>query len=294
MRVAVILLALLHAVASAHSLPAAQSPAAQGPAASSAPMPSSGPPAPQSGPGAQGTPSGPAFEVATIKPSDPAACCGRTFYRNGRLFRTNNTNLQYLMQYAWGLQLRQITGGPAWMNQDRFDVAGEIAGVDIPTDQQWKEALQRLIADRFHIQLHREIRELPAYALVIANPKAGPKLVKGDGDPEHPQRMGFTGAVGHTMTGGGNNATLKELAGELQRLTLDRPVVDRTGLTGTFNIRLQFTRDDPQEPSLAPSPDDAAPTIFEALQQQLGLKLEPTKAPVEVLVVDHAEQPSLD
>jgi uncharacterized protein (TIGR03435 family) len=107
--------------------------------------------------------------------------------------------------------------------------------------------------------------------------------------------MGFSGAYGQTMSGGGTNATLADLAGELQRLTLDRPVVDRTGLTGTFNIQLTFTRENPDAMGLIPDlPDNAAPSIFVALQQQLGLKLEPVKAPVDVLVVDHAEKPSDD
>lgn len=235
----------------------------------------------------------PSFEVATIKPSDPNQCCARTFSRNGRRFATTNTNLQYLMQYAFDLQARQIAGGPAWFNQDRFNVGGEIDGEGVPNDRQWKEALQKLLIERFHIQMHHETRELSVYALVIA--KDGSKLIKGDGDPAHPQRMGFSGAYGQTMSGGGTNATLADLAGELQRLTLDRPVVDRTGLTGTFSIQLTFTRENPDAMGLSPDlPDNAAPSIFVALQQQLGLKLDPEKAPVDVLVVDHAEKPSDD
>jgi uncharacterized protein (TIGR03435 family) len=280
MRIAAVVLVLLCAAARAQSpVSPPSAPAAQSPPGATAP---------------QATAPALTFEVATIKPSDPANCCDRGFGANGREFHTRNTNLQYLLQYSYNLQVRQIADGPPWMNEDRYDVGGEIEGVAAPTGQQWKEALQLLLVDRFHIQMHREIRQLPAYALVIADPKKGPKLTKSDGDPDHPQRMGFTGAIGQTMSGGGNNATLKELAGELQRLTLDRPVVDNTGLTGTFDIRLTFTRDDPQAPSMAPLPDGAAPTIFDALQQQLGLKLEPTKAPIEVLVIDHAEKPSAD
>jgi uncharacterized protein (TIGR03435 family) len=235
----------------------------------------------------------PSFEVATIKPSDPDKCCARTFARNGRHFATANTNLQYLMQYAFDLQARQIAGGPPWFNDDRFNVVGEIAGEGTPNARQWKEALQTLLVERFKIKMHHEMREMPVYALVIA--KDGPKLTKGDGDPAHPQSMGFSGAYGQTMEGGGANATLADLAGELQRLTLDRPVLDRTGLTGTFNIHLIFTRENPDAMGLSPDlPDDAAPSIFVAIQQQLGLKLEPTKGPVDVLVVDHAEKPSED
>src|ERR1700678_2261037 len=79
----------------------------------------------------------PSFEVATIKPSDPKKCCARTFNRDGRRFETTNTNLQYLMQFAFDLQARQIAGGPPWFNEDRFDVQGEIDGVGIPNARQW-------------------------------------------------------------------------------------------------------------------------------------------------------------
>ena len=272
---------------------AASSPNAAGAQVGTVPTGSQGPgPAPSA---PMATDASPSFEVATIKPSDPDNCCARTFYRNGRRFATTNTNLQYLMQYAFDLQSRQIVGGPPWFNQDRYNVEGEIDGTGVPNDRQWKEALQKLLIDRFNIKLHHETRELPVYALVIANPKDGPKLTKGDGDPAHPQRMGFSGAYGQTMSGGGTNATLADLAGELQRLTLDRPVADRTGLTGTFNIQLTFNRENPDAMGLSPDlPDTAAPSIFTAVQQQLGLKLEPGKAPIDVIVVDSADKPSPD
>jgi uncharacterized protein (TIGR03435 family) len=283
MRVASIFLATAFAASSALSTAAAQDGAVAAPARATAPA----------GPVPMAADASPSFEVATIKPSDPKQCCARTFNRDGRRFETTNTNLQYLMQFAFDLQARQIAGGPPWFNQDVFDVQGEIDGVGIPNTRQWKQALQTLLVERFHIQMHHETRELPAYALMVA--KDGPKLTKGDGDPAHPQSMGFGGAYGQTMSGGGANATLADLAGELQRLTLDRPVVDRTGLTGTFNIQLTFTRENPAAMGLSPDlPDNAAPSIFVALQQQLGLKLEPVKAPVDVLVVDHAEKPSDD
>jgi uncharacterized protein (TIGR03435 family) len=231
----------------------------------------------------------PAFEVATIKPSYPSACCSRTFSRDGRHFATTNTNLRYLIQYAYNLQAKQITGGPAWIDVDRFDVVGVIDGVGEPNDRQWKVALQNLLTDRFHLQLHHDTAEMSAYALTIA--KGGPKLTKSDGGSY--QRMGFSGAVGQTMNGMGVNATIADFAGELQRIVLDRPIVDRTGLTGTFSIEFAFTREDPQTLGMGPPlPDNAAPTLFTAIQQQLGLKLEPTKAPVDILVIDHAEKPS--
>ena len=231
----------------------------------------------------------PTFEVATIKPSYPNACCSRTFSRDGRHFATTNTNLRYLMQFAYNLQAKQITGGPPWIDEDRFDVVGVIDGAGEPNDREWKVALQNLLIDRFHLQFHHDTAEMTAYALTIA--KGGPKLTRGDGGSY--QRMVFSGAVGRTMNGTGTNATIADFAGELQRIVLDRPIVDRTGLTGTFSIEIAFTREDPQALGMGPPlPDNAAPTLFTALQQQLGLKLEPTKAPVDILVIDHAEKPS--
>jgi uncharacterized protein (TIGR03435 family) len=183
-----------------------------------------------------------------------------------------------------------VVGGPAWIDQDRFDIVGEIDGTQTPNDHQWKVAVQKLLMDRFQIQFHHESREMSAYALTIA--KGGPKLAKGDGGPDHLQRMGFSGGIGQTMQGTGVDATLGDFIGELQRIVLDRPIVDRTGLTGTFNIQITFTREDQQSLGMGQLPDSAAPNLLEALPQQLGLKLEGVKAPVDVLVIDHAERPS--
>ena len=233
----------------------------------------------------------PAFEVATIKPSDPANCCGRKFFRNGRLFRTTNTDLKYVIQWAWNLQAKQVTGGPAWMDEARFDVAGEIDGDGVPNDRQWKIAVQNLLIERFHLQLHHEKREMPAFALVIA--KGGPKLTPGDGNVKAHQNMGFAGGTfGQPMNGHGINASIGDFIGELQRVVMDRPIVDETGLTGVYNIQMNFTREDPNTLGTTELPDTALPNLLEALPQQLGLKLERTKAMVDVIVIDHADKPS--
>jgi uncharacterized protein (TIGR03435 family) len=229
------------------------------------------------------------FEVATIKPSDPDHCCSRTWGSTGRHFTITNFYLRYLIQFAYGLQADQIIG-PAWIDQDRFDVAGVVDGDDHPTEHQWKIALQKLLADRFQLQFHQEKRELPAYALVVA--KGGPKLTRSDGDLIDGESVGFGGAPGQTMYGGGTNATIADMIGQMQRILLPRPVVDETGLTGTFNFRLTFTREDPMAIGMGTLPDNAAPDLFTALRQQLGLELKPVKAPVEVLVIDRAEKPS--
>lgn len=231
----------------------------------------------------------PAFEVATIKPSDPAKCCARNWGRDGRRFFTFNMNLKYLIQWAWNLQAKQVVGGPPWMDDARFDITGEIDGDGAPTDRQWKIAVQKLLIDRFQIQLHHEKREMQAFALVIA--KGGPKLKPGDGKVKVHQHMGFGGAPGQTMYGNGENASIGDFIGELQRIVMNRPIVDETGLTGVYDIHFEFTREEPDALGMTQLPDSAAPNLLEALPQQLGLKLEGKKAPVDVIVIDHAEQP---
>jgi uncharacterized protein (TIGR03435 family) len=235
---------------------------------------------------------GPEFEVATIKPSDPGNCCARTWGRQGRRLVTHNTYLRWLIMWAYGLQSKQIVGGPAWIDVDRFDITGEVEGPRIPTDPEWRVAVQKLLADRFQLQFHHEIREMPAYAVTIA--RGGPKLTKSGADSDSEPWMNFNGNVGQTMRGAGTGVTLKQFFGEVQRLVLDRPVVDRTGLTGRYDIQLLFTRETEDSLGMMQLPDNAAPNLITALDQQLGLKLEGVKAPVDVLVIDKAEPPSPD
>jgi len=231
----------------------------------------------------------PEFEVATIKPSDPAKCCARGWSMDGRRFFTINMNLKYLIQWAWGLQAKQVVGGPPWMDDARFDINGEIDGDGIPNQHQWKAAVQKLLIERFQLQIHHEKREMPAFALVIA--KGGPKLTPGDGNVRANQGMSFVGPPGQTMHGYGMNASISDFIGELQRIVMNRPIVDETGLTGVYNIQFAFTREDPDALGMAQLPDTAAPNLLVALQEQLGLKLQGTKTPVDVIVIDHAEPP---
>lgn len=175
------------------------------------------------------------------------------------------------------------------MDEKRFDVTGEVDGDLTPNDRQWKLAVQKLLIERFRLQIHHETRVMPAFALVIA--KGGPKLTPGDGNVKAHMHMGFRGAVGHMMYGYGVNASIGDFIGELQRIVMARPIVDETGLTGVYNIKLLFIREDPDALGMTQLPDTSAPNLLNALQQQLGLKLKGTKAPVDVVVIDHAEPP---
>jgi uncharacterized protein (TIGR03435 family) len=169
-------------------------------------------------------------------------------------------------------------GGPGWLSDDRYDVSAKAAGA--ASRNQVMLMLQALLADRFKLTFHFEEKEMPIYSLVIA--KNGPKIkeAKDDGNG-----LEIGGDPQHALSA--RNISMAQFAGTLSRLQeLDRPVVDRTGLKGVFNISLDFVAED------AASPDSAGPSIFTALAEQLGLKLEATKGPVQIFVIDHVEKPS--
>jgi uncharacterized protein (TIGR03435 family) len=195
---------------------------------------------------------------------------------------------------AYGVRDFQIQGGPNWLSSDRYDIIAKNASDDasartLPRNERIKQSQQRLqglLAERFQLKLHRETRDLQEYALLIG--KNGAKLQEIKDLPEY----GISSSCGR-MTG--TRTLMTGLAVYLAR-ELGRPVVDRTGLTGKYNFQLTYTPDsgscsrpaDPSDPAAA-NPGDG-PSIFTALQEQLGLKLESIKGPVEVIVVDHAEK----
>jgi uncharacterized protein (TIGR03435 family) len=233
----------------------------------------------------------PEFEVATIKPSKPDTP-GKMFRVRGRSFSTVNTTLNDIITFAYGVHVKQIVGGPAWLGSDKFDLDAQPDGQGQPNDKQWKTMLQKLLSDRFKLAFHHDKKELSAYALVVG--KNGPKLTKSQGDPNGLPGLFFRG-LGVLPAA---NATMEDFAGVMQGAVLDRPVVDQTGLQGRFDFVLKWTPDESQFGALGmkiPPPSDnadAPPGLFTAIQEQLGLKLESTKAPVEVLVIDHVEKPS--
>jgi uncharacterized protein (TIGR03435 family) len=233
----------------------------------------------------------PVFEVATIKPSEPNRP-GRAFSIRGSEVITVNTTVRDLMVFAYGVHNRQIIGGPGWVETDKYDLNGKPEG-GLPNNNQFRVMIQKLLADRFELAFHHEKRELTVYALTIG--KNGPKLTKNESGGPNPAL--FFRGLGDLP---GRNATMEEFASVMQGAVLDRPVVDQTGLKGRFDFQLQWTPDETQFLSLRgpgplPSPPEGAetqPDLFTAIQQQLGLKLESTKAQTDVLVIDKVERPS--
>ncbi len=233
----------------------------------------------------------PVFDVATVKPSKPDAQ-GKNYLMQGHQFSTINTTLTDLLKFAYGIQSRQVVGGPSWISTDKFDLKAEPDLEGAPNDKQLKSMLQKLLADRFKLTFHHEQRELPVYALVVI--KGGAKLTKNDENPDGLPGMGFRGLGQLSCV----NASMADFAGLMQGAVLDRPVVDRTGLQGRYNFPLKWTPDESQFEGLGikvPPPSNAAdapPNLFAAVQEQLGLKLDSTKSSVDVLVIDHVEKPS--
>ena len=236
------------------------------------------------------TDAGAVFDVATIKPSIPDRP-GKLFTVKGRQVLTINTSVNDLLNFAYELHARQIVGGPSWLESDKYDVTGQPVGQGLPSLSQMRLMIRQMMTDRFKLAFHREQRELNVYAITVAN--GGPKMTKNDSNPNGLPGLLFRG-LGVLP---GTNATVADLAGVMQSAVLDRPVLDKTGLQGRWDFTLQWTPDETQFSQMGvrvppPSPDATAPVLFTAFQEQLGLKLESTKAPVDVLVIDRIERPS--
>ncbi|MGA1984596.1 MAG: TIGR03435 family protein [Acidobacteriaceae bacterium] len=235
----------------------------------------------------------PAFEVAAIKPSDPERR-GMGFTTNGRHFSTLNTTASDLVQYAYGIQARQIVGAPAWVDVDKFDIAA-VASEGGSGDPKWNLMVRKLLADRFGLTFHHDTRELPVYELQIG--KNGAKLAKSATDADHSELyFSRTSKSSAGTTVHAKAATMAGLASLLQVGLLERPVVDRTGLTGTFDFTLDFTADTAKGGGTAAESEDmnAPAGIFTAIQEELGLKLVAGKAPADVIVIDHIAKPVPD
>ena len=251
-----------------------------------------------------------AFDVATIKPAgdvNPAVLAGLGGGCDGGFPRvehkrfTVTTTLYALTTWAYGFNKNGgcsfvsfgglLTGGPAWIRSERFTVQALMpeGSPDYSFTQfmngqapQLEIMIRNLLADRFHLVVHREMKEVPGYALVVG--KDGPRIPQAtdhDAPPAPSQKAFAPSASLHIYS----RTTMTYVALNLGVITR-RPVVDRTGLTGEYVVDLEFARDD-----AAPG-ESSAPSLFTAVQEQLGLKLEPAKVPADVIVVDRAERPS--
>jgi uncharacterized protein (TIGR03435 family) len=247
----------------------------------------------------------PTFEAASVKVNKSGDAGGRFGGRPGQIIVTNYT-LRDIIRNAYGLQRYQIVGGPEWLAQDRFDINAK-ASEGVP-QAQILVMVQTLLAERFKLRTHRETQDLPVYALKVARAdgRLGPKMQpatfdcagarsRGESPPPPAGDRPVCGAQanpGRLMVGGYAIADFaRNLAG-----FAGRPIVDRTGLTGTYNFELIWTPDEAPPPGIALPAwyDPNGPSLVTAVQEQLGLKLEATTGPVEVLVIDSAAKPVED
>ncbi len=224
-----------------------------------------------------------AFEVASVKPSKAGTRGGSLDTQPGRLTITNIT-LRTCIKAAYELQDYQLTGGPSWPEAERYDI---VAKAESPVgDHQVMLMFQRLLAERFKLAIHRETKELPGYVLVVG--KNGLKLREGEPAGKGWVRNG-PGSIN------GEEVSMARLAESLSQ-RLRQPVVDQTGIKGVFYLKLEWTPDqslskNPEETKESPAAESGA-SIFTALREQVGLKLEARKVPAEIVVVDHVERPS--
>jgi uncharacterized protein (TIGR03435 family) len=268
-------------------------------------------------------PKPPAFDAASVKLNASGPTSMLWAYR-GRRFTAQYATVRELIGTAYGAQehaltRNQISGGPKWIESERFDIVGTAPGVPDSLRGTFPSPvlamLRRLLEDRFQLKTHIETKEVPLFALVLARADGtlGPRLRRRTidcisaasalerkdelFDPTPPERRICGGKAGPgTLIV--NGATMNNLAQGLARQVpgVDRVVVDRTGLIGTFDVDLTWNFEGTVEHLGVPlpPPDRDAPNLFTALEEQLGLKLESRKGPVDILVIDHVEKPSED
>jgi uncharacterized protein (TIGR03435 family) len=224
----------------------------------------------------------PNWEVATVKASDPNDSRGHDFFLNGHRVGLRDTTVRQLLLLGYGVQKSQLAGLPDWAVTTRWDVDGIPDTEGQPSFRQLQGMVRKLLGERFGLQLHREQREMSVLALMAA--KGIPKLIANTSDPN-----GWLRQITREDDGGHveelKNVSMAELAIVLQYY-VDLPVIDQTGLKGRYDFNLKWTMQNAQE--TAP---DAPPSLFTAIQEQIGLKLGRVTAPADVLVVDKVTRP---
>jgi bla regulator protein blaR1 len=250
----------------------------------------------------------PSFEVASIKPNNSGD--NRVMFRNnGGRFTIVGATARMLIQQAYRIRDFQLSGGPGWIGSDRFDIEAKPENVADMTPERMPLMLQGLLEERFQLRTHKETKEVPIYELVVAKegsklksvpepPRPTPGAAPGPApSPNGPMPPGaFRIGRGEMM---GSGIPIENFVQSLSSM-LGRVVVNRTGLTGFFDFQLHWTPDAGETGPFGPVPsvqppapaDPSGPTIFTALQEELGLRLESSKGPVDVLVIDSIEKPS--
>ncbi len=235
----------------------------------------------------------PSFEVVTIKPGIPNSP-GKNIGFRGRHFVGRNFNVDDLIALSYGMHTKQIIGAPEWFNTELFDIDGVPDVEGVPSQKQEDMMMAKLLADRFGLKFHHEQRELSVFAITVA--KSGPKMTVSTVGPDDGIGFGFR-KLGDLSV---HNMTITDFAKWMQASVMDRPVVDQTRLKDRYDFQLKWTPDDSQfaqfrtTGAVAHNADDpnAPPALNTAIQEQIGLRIEPVKAMDDVIVIDHADHPS--
>ncbi|MEP6962026.1 MAG: TIGR03435 family protein [Acidobacteriota bacterium] len=237
------------------------------------------------------------FVVSTIKPAPDSNIPSGTYGLGAGTYEAHGASLIYLLTFGYNMHPKQFVGLPAWATSDRYEINAKLPDGGRPTDAQLRIMVQNLVKDRFGITLHVEKRDLSAYTINVGKGGlAGIKMTRSESQGSNGGGT-FAGSVPGTGVMNMGNATMTDMASLMQRVMLDRPVVDQSGLTGRYNIALKWAPDDTQFTQmnlrLVPPPGaDPLPDLVTAFQEQLGLKLESTKAPVDVMVIDKVSRHS--
>jgi uncharacterized protein (TIGR03435 family) len=251
----------------------------------------------------------PTFEVATVKRNvSGSTSASNRALPGGRVTITNNT-LRNMIRNFYRLQTFQLIGGPEWIGIDRWDVVAKADGD--PPPERMLEMVKTLIADRFKLVTHRETRDMPIYALMLARDggQLGPQLhrstvdcaaifaearARGGAPPVAPRGGPLCGTNMTTGRMATSSTTIADLARNLS-LVVERNIVDKTGLPWNFDLELTWTPDGPAGNAADGAPPATeSPSLFTAVQEQLGLKLVPQRGSVDVLVIDSVERPTED
>jgi len=229
---------------------------------------------------------GQSFEVASIKLHDGPATHMGAVTTSGNRLTADCSNVATLLMYAYNLKAPMVSTS-AWVKDGVpcWDIVAKSEGDTVPTNAQFRQMLKALLGERFQLKAHREMREGPVYALVVA--KSGIKFKESDPDADS---KGIDSFKDRNIVIVLPKATMSDVVNALANARLDRPVVDKTGLTGIYSIKLTYTSNYIANRDSVPELSDIS--VFQALEEQLGLKLEARKEPVEILVVDRVEKPS--
>ena len=226
----------------------------------------------------------PAFEVASIRIHQGPLQVIMGFDSSGSLLNLEGYGVRGLIMEAYNLKNYQLeSAGLDWQQNIFYDVAARAEEGTAPTRDEFRKMLQALLVERFNFKFHRAQKEMPVYAMVVE--KGGPKFKESPNDEVF---AGYHGVHGRNQNLSATHMTMESLANEIgNTFFVDRPVIDRTGLNGTYDFKIEATPEFRYNKD--PQPEDVS--VFSAIREQLGLKLDPQKANIEVLVVDHVEKP---